>query len=293
VSLVALGVIGAVLAATLYNGGIALQALEARETPPSRALRPSLLAGLALRRRWLVGTLLVTAGWGFQAAALLVTPLTVVQPILAVGLVLLLVVGTRILHERVGAREIAAVASICAGLVALTLAAPEHTLTRASGEAVAVALVALGSAALLPYLLSGLGRRPGVSVVFSAGLVYAWCGITTKLVADAAGRGEWGVAVLWVLATAVAAGVGLLSEMTALQTRPATGVAPVVLVVDIVAAVAFAGALVGERWDATPLGGAVLLGGVVLLTGGAAVLASSPAVAAAGHPEAAQAVSES
>jgi len=292
VTLFLLGVIGAVLAATLYNGGIAFQALEARETSPSRALRPSLLAGLAVQRRWLLGTLLVTAGWVLQAAALLVTPLTVVQPILAVGLVLLLVVGTRLLHERVGPREITAVAAICAGLVALTIAAPAHTLTRASAGALAIGLVALGTAALLPYLLGGLGRRPGVSVVLGAGLAYAWCGITTKLVADAAGRGDWGIAGLWVLATAMAAGVGLLSEMTALQTRPATRVAPVVLVVDIIVAVGFAGALVGERWDQTALGGAVLLGGVVLLTGGAAVLASSPAVAAAGHPEAAQPAGE-
>ncbi|CAA9484860.1 MAG: hypothetical protein AVDCRST_MAG45-384, partial [uncultured Solirubrobacterales bacterium] len=185
-----LGVIGALLAATLYNGGIAIQALEAREAPASQALRPSLLAGLARRRRWVVGTLLVTAGWGLQAAALLVTPLTVVQPILAVGLIVLLVVGTRVLHERVGAREIAAVAAICVGLVALTLAAPRHTLTLASSPTLAVGLAALGGAALLPYLLGGLGRRPGVSVVLGAGLAYAWCGITTKLVADAAGRGE-------------------------------------------------------------------------------------------------------
>lgn len=291
-SLFWLGVVGAVLAATLYNGGIALQALEARETPPEQALRPSLLAGLFVRRRWLLGTLLVTAGWGLQAAALLVTPLTVVQPILAVGLVLLLVIGTRVLHERVGAREISGVAAVCAGLLVLTLAAPDHTFTRASAGTLAIGLVALGAAALLPYLLGGLGRRPGLSVVLGTGLAYAWCGITTKLVADAAGRGDWGIAGLWVLATALAAGVGLLSEMTALQTRPATRVAPVVLVVDIVVAVGFAGALVGERWDQTPLGGAVLLGGVLLLTGGAAVLASSPAVAAAGHPEAAKATAE-
>ena len=291
-SLFALGVVGAILAATLYNGGVTVQALDARETEQSQALRPSLLAGLAVQRRWLAGTLLVALGWVLQAAALLVTPLTVVQPILAVGLVLLLVVGARVLHERVGVREIAAVGAICAGLVTLSVAAPAHTLTRASATELTFALAAVGGAALAPYLLSGLGRRPGLSIVLGAGLAYAWCGISTKLVADAAGRGEWGVAVLWVLATALAAGVGLLSEMTALQTIPATRVVPVVLVVDIVVAVAFAGALVGERWDATPLGGAVLLGGVALLTGGAAVLASSPAVAAAGHPEPAQAAAE-
>lgn len=287
-----LGVGAALLAATLYNAGIAVQTLEARTAPRDRSLRLSLLAGLAGQRRWLLGTLLVTLGWGFQAAALLVVPLTVVQPVLAAGLLFLLVIGSRVLHERVGVREVAAVAAICAGLVGLTLTAPEQTPTKASTVAVTVSLAVLGGAALLPYLLKGVGRRPGVTVIVAAGLAYAWCGIVTKLLADAVARGDWAVAVAWVLATAAAAGVGLLSEMTALQSVPATRVAPVVLVVDIVVAVVFAGALVGERWDATALGGAVLFGAIALLTGGAAVLAASPAVAAVGHPEAARAASE-
>ena len=280
-----LGVGAAVLAATLYNAGIAVQALEAREAPVREALRASLLAGLATRPRWLFGTLLVTLGWGLQAAALLVAPLTVVQPALAAGLLLLLVIGTRVLGERVGAREWAAVTAICAGLAGLALTAPSHIPTQGSATAVALVLTLLGAAALLPYLLSRLGRRPGLAVVLSAGLAYAWCGISTKLVADAVGGEAWLAAALWVIATAVAAGVGLLSEMTALQQRPATRVAPVVLVVDIVVAVTFAGVLVGERWETTALGGAALAGAFVLVTAGAGFLAASPAVAAAAHGE--------
>jgi drug/metabolite transporter (DMT)-like permease len=292
VSSLHVGILAAVLAATLYNAGIAVQALEAREAPLGRSLRLSLLRSLAARRRWLLGTLLVTLGWALQAGALLLAPLTVVQPTLAAGLLLLLVIGVRFLHERVGVRESAAVAAICLGLVGLTLTSPEHTPTQGSPIAVGIALTALGVAALLPYLLSRLGRRPGVTVVLSAGLAYAWCGVSTKLVADAVGSGTWGAAVAWVLATAAVAGLGLLSEMTALQSRPATRVAPVVLVVDIVVAVAFAAVLVGERWDVTPAGGSVLLGAVALLTVGAGVLAASPAVSAVGHPEAAKAAGE-
>ena len=282
-----LGVGAAVLAATLYNAGVAVQALEARDTPHKRALRASLLAGLATQPRWIVGTVLVTAGWALQAAALLFAPLTLVQPALAVGLLLLLIIGARVLHERVGVREIGSVVAICTGLVALALAAPAHTVTRGTTLEVGTGLAAIGIAALLPYLLKALGRSPGVTVVLSSGLAYAWCGITTKMVSDAVGSGEWAAVVAWVLATVAGAGIGLLSEMTALQTRPATKVAPVVLVVDIVVAVAFAVLLVGERWDVTPSGGAILIGALVLVTGGAAVLASSPAVAAATHPEAA------
>ena len=277
----------AVLAAILYNAGVTIQALEAREAPPRHALRASLLAALAARPRWLMGTGLVTLGWGLHAVALLMAPLTLVQPTLAVGLVILLVIGAYVLREPVGLREIAAVAAIVPGLAGLALAAPAHTPTQASAWTVAAALTALGAAAILPYLLSRLGRRPGVAVVVSSGIAYAWCGIATKLLADAVGSAAWGAAALWLLGTAAAAGVGLVSEMTALQSRPATRVAPVVLVVDIVAAVAFAIVLVGERWAVTPLGGAVVLGSLVLLTVGAGVLAASPAVVAVAHGQAA------
>ena len=284
-----IGVAAAVLAASFYNAGVAVQSLDARRSPSHRALRASLLAGLATRRRWLLGTLLVTLGWTLQAAALLVAPLTVVQPALAAGLLLLLVIGSRILDEHVGRREIAATAAICVGLVGLAATAPEHIATRGTSAEIALSLTAIGVAALLPYLLTQLGRGPRVSVVLSSGLAYAWCGIATKLLADAVGTGAWGHAVLWALATAAAAGIGLLSEMTALQTRPATRVAPVVLVVDITVAVAFAAAVVGERWGVTPLGGAVLLVAVGLVTVGAGVLAASPAVAAATHADSAHA----
>jgi drug/metabolite transporter (DMT)-like permease len=284
-----IGVAGAILAATFYNAGIAVQALEARDAPQARALRASLLAGLATRRRWILGTLLVTLGWTLQAGALLFAPLTVVQPALAAGLLLLLVIGSRILHEPVGWRELAATIAICGGLAGLAIAAPRHTLTQATGLEIALALAIVGVAALLPYLLTRLGRPPGLSVVLSSGLAYAWCGMATKLLSDSLDAGAWVHAALWALATAAAAGVGLLSEMTSLQTRPTTRVAPVVLVVDISVAVAFGVLIVGERWDVTSIGAVGVLASVVLVTVGAAVLAASPVVAAATEGESAHA----
>jgi len=129
-SFLLLGVGVAIVAASLYNAGIAVQALDARESSSDHALRASLLARLAAQPRWLLGTALVTVGWTLQAGALLFAPLTVVQPALAVGLLLLLAIGARVLHEPVGAREIAAVVAIGVGLVGLAVTAPEHTVTR-------------------------------------------------------------------------------------------------------------------------------------------------------------------
>ena len=80
-----LGVTAACAASTMYNLGIALQAIEARVSPPELGMRLSLVAGLLRRPRWLAGTLLTILGWPLQTAALLLAPLTVVQPALAFG----------------------------------------------------------------------------------------------------------------------------------------------------------------------------------------------------------------
>ena len=68
-------------------------------------------------------------GVGLQTGALLLAPLTAVQPAEAAGLVFPLYLGARNLGERVGRSEIIAVASIAFGIVGLTIAAPERQIT--------------------------------------------------------------------------------------------------------------------------------------------------------------------
>src|SRR3954470_24071068 len=108
----ALGAVAAVTASALFSAGLVLQSLEARTVPAQHALRLSLIGRLLGRRRWLLGGLLMVVGFGFHVGALLLAPLTVVQPSLAAGLGLLLVVGARSGGEPVGARETLAVVAI-------------------------------------------------------------------------------------------------------------------------------------------------------------------------------------
>ena len=79
-------------------------------------------------------------------------------------------------------------------------------------------------------------------------------------------------------ATGVLAGVGLLNEMSALQRRPATRVAPVVFVVQITVPVTLAPLITGESWTSTPLGGVALVGFLALVAAGAAALGRTAAV---------------
>jgi len=243
-----LGIAAACAASSLYDIGLALQALDARDAPADEGLRPSLLARLIRRPRWLIGTGLNLAGWPLQAVALLLAPLTVVQPALAFGLVLLLFIGIRHLDERVGLREVAAVAAILTGVALLGLVAPDVSTQHAGTRALACVLGGVAVLALVPFALRGRGSV----TTLGAGAALAWSGLSTKLAADALHQGHVQTALLWAIATGVASGIGLLAEMSALQQRAATQVAPVVFVVQVVVPVLAAPVLVGEWWAGWP-----------------------------------------
>src|SRR3954454_21162620 len=90
---IVLGFALALVAACCYETGYALQAIEARRAPAERALKPSLMAHLIQRPIWVGATALSLLGWPLQIFALAPAPLTLDQPLLALGLILLLVLG--------------------------------------------------------------------------------------------------------------------------------------------------------------------------------------------------------
>jgi len=277
---VALGIAAAIAASLLYNISIALQALEAREVPHEHGLKPSLLGRLVRNRRWLVATGIGLLGWPLEIVALLLAPLTVVQPCIASGLILLLWLGTTRLGETPGPRELLAVAAIIAGIAGVAWAAPERSTDHAGAGAIALALVLVAIPVLAPY---GFRRRAGVLgtlAVLSAGCGYAWTAIASKLLTDELAAGAVLVAIAW-LATAVASeGLALLSEMSALQRRPATQVAPAMFAIQVLVPVVLAPLIFDESWGETPLGGLALVAFIVLAVAGTILLAGSKSVGA-------------
>jgi drug/metabolite transporter (DMT)-like permease len=274
----ALGILAAIGASVLYNASIALQALEAREVPGEHSLRFSLIGKLLSNRRWLGATALGLLGWPLEIAALLLAPLTVVQPCLASGLVVLLWLGVRRLGERPGPREFLAVGAIVAGVAGVAWAAPDRTTSHAgTATMVAVlALVALPVAA--PYAMRGRASAGGILIVLSAGFGYAWTAIASKLLTDELAAGTLLIAVAWLATAAASEGLALLSEMSALQHRPATQVAPVMLAVQVLVPVVLAPLIFGEKWSTTPLGGVALVGFMAVALAGTTLLAGSRAV---------------
>ena len=264
----------------LYNASIALQALEAREVPGEHSLRLSLIGKLVRNKRWLGATALGLAGWPLEIAALLLAPLTVVQPCLASGLILLLWLGATRLGEAPGRREFVAVAAIVAGVGGVAWAAPERTTDHAGTLAIAAALAIVAIPIALPYLLRRRASVVGTLMVLSAGCGYAWTAIASKLLTDELAAGAIVVAALWLGTAAASEGVALLSEMSALQRRAATHVAPVMFAVQILVPVLLAPLIFGESWADTPLGGLALVAFMGLAVAGTVLLAGSKAVGA-------------
>ena len=221
-------------------------------------------------------------GWALQALALGLAPLTVVQPALALGLVVLLVLGSRMGDEDVGMREALSVAAIVVGVTGLVLAAPKGAdEAHADPAVVALTLAAFGALVLAPYALRDPGRRLPYLVIFSAGMAYAWSALSTKFMGDAVTGGAWLVTLMWLAATATAALLGLVGEMTALQARSAIRVFPGILVIQIVVGVVLGPVLGGERLSSEPLMLVGLAASLAVVAAGTAVLAGARVVGTA------------
>jgi hypothetical protein len=266
------GLVLAVAAAGCFEAGYVLQALEARASPAAPGPRLALLARLVRRRRWMAGIALSVLGVGLQALALLVAPLSVVQPALALGVGLLLVLARHALGERVGRAEATGAALIGAGVAVVALCAPDRHVGGGSAVAMVATMTALAAVAIAPHLAR---RSPAALAVAATAAADVWAAVGLKLATDALARGTVLASLAWAAGCAVAAALALSAEMSALQRVAAARVGPVVLAAQVAVPVALAPLIAGESWAGTPAGGLALGAGVVAAAVGAAVLGMS------------------
>ncbi len=268
----------ALAAATMFGLGIVLQAEVAAAAPAADALRVRLLVRLAHSPRWIAGAVVTLAGWGLQVAALLLAPVTVVQPALAFTVVAVLVLAWLMTDERLARRELTAACVLAAGIAAVAALSP----ARSGGHAPA------GPLAAVVILLAAVGAAPlarrrsawGAQLLpVAAGAAFALSAITTKLMTDA-GTGAPEAAAAWLAATAIASAVGGIDELSAFRTAGAATVAPLVLATETLIPVALAPALFGETWAESAARRGGLAVAIAAVAAGAVVLGRARAVAA-------------
>jgi drug/metabolite transporter (DMT)-like permease len=263
------GILLTLAAAACFECSYVLQALEVRAVPKMTRASVRAMRALATRPVWLGSIVLGLAGFGLQVIALRHVALSLVQPLLATGLLGLLAFSVGVLGEPVGRREVGAVAAIVVGVSAIALADPRRGANAAPGLAFVIVAVVLGLVAASAFAR----RRPGGGGLLSGAIA------ADALAALAAAQAAHALPALlpaagW-CALAGAGGVAAIAaESAVLQRRGAARVAPVVLAGQVAVPVALAPLVIGERWGDAPL----LVCGLALVIAGSAWLASSAGV---------------
>ncbi len=273
----AIGLGAALVASVLFNAGIVLQALDARATPASLGLQPALLWRLAHRPRWVLGAALGLAGIAPQVLAYSDAPFVVVQPALAVGLLLVLGVGNRVLGEHVGIVELCGVVAIIGGIALVSYGAPGHSETHRSAPAVLGVVFGLSLAGLLPFGLRGRRFGSGTVLAIASGCGFGATNVATKLVGDDYSA-HLARAAIWAVVVVAMGIIATLVGMTAFQRRAATVVVPVSTSVQTFLPILLEPFFLRERWGSADLDGVPIVAGLALALLGSVAIARSRGV---------------
>ena len=222
---VQLGLLCAVMTALGSIVGFFLKHKGAVDAPPVEWRRP-LRSTVDLFRSpvYTIGCVVATTSWGFHVAALALAPISVVQSVIAGGLVLVTVVADRIFGQSVTRREWIGVALTAAGLAFLA-ATLEGTTDSAhasyGGFAYASVMVVTTVGALV---LAARNGASGPALAVSAGLLWAGSDITIKALSNHTDMGILVIFHPYAYVILVWSLVGLLVSARSLQLGPVVAV---------------------------------------------------------------------
>lgn len=272
------GLVAALAASVLFNVGIVLQAIDARVAPAKLALRLGLLMRLLRRPVWLLGWALGIIGIWPQIIAYSRAPFVVAQPALAGGLLLMLFLGVRVLHEHVRVSDVLGVSAIIGGVALVAWGAPSHTEVHRGTLAVLAVVAGLSFAGIVPFLVRGTRLDTGMLAVLACGCGFAATNVATKLLGDDFTLGHDLNAVIWAVVVFANGVSATLTNMTAFQRRKATIVVPVSTAVQTFLPILLEPLFLREHWSSAAYDGAPLFAGLALACLGSLAVASSAAV---------------
>ncbi len=114
----------ALLSTTAYNSGLIVEKQALGRLPAISGRRVvSLALTLGSSPRWLTGFALMLSGLAFQVLALMLAPVTLVQPVIASGVAVVLVLSRLVLREHLGRGQYACVAVMALSVILLALSA--------------------------------------------------------------------------------------------------------------------------------------------------------------------------
>jgi drug/metabolite transporter (DMT)-like permease len=270
---VQLGLLMAFVTALMSVLGFLLKHRGAVAAAPVEWRRP-VASTVALFRSpvYTLGCVVATTSWGFHVAALALAPISLVQSVIAGGLVLITVLADRVFGHAVSRREWLGVALTAAGLafLAATLEGAGDSAHADYGGWELGLYVGLVSA--LGLALVALRPAGGLALAVAAGLLWAGSDVTIKALSGK--TDELGAAVVvhpFALVILVLSLVGLLVSARSLQIGP---VVPVIALTSTTAnalTIAAGPIVFGEPLPEEPIALAARIAAFALVIGAAAM----------------------
>ncbi len=218
----ALALLCAVVAACSYGLSNVLQQHEAEQIDPSEALRLGLLGRLARRPRWLLGMGADVGGYVFEALAIGIGTLVVVEPVMATSLLASLFFGALINHRVITRSDWRAAVVFAAGIsIFLALVGPSRGTNVAPIHAWLLAAPLIIGFVLGCVAVSWTQTGPprAVALGLGAGTLFGTSAVLTRAFVHYLSGGLWNWIPHWEpYALAVSSLTGLLLAQSAFQT---------------------------------------------------------------------------
>ncbi|HEY2161986.1 MAG TPA: hypothetical protein VGH24_11825 [Solirubrobacteraceae bacterium] len=288
-----LGILLALACALATNIGFLYKHRGARAAPAVDMRRPVWTAGrLFGSKLFAIGMAIATGAWVFHVAAMSVAPLSLVQAVLAGGVVLLAVMAERLFGLKIGRRQWMGLALMAGGLILLGVTLPSvhgaHSRFSLPGMIAFEAALIIGGTLLIAGPRIGAPREHhGFMLGAAAGILFGVSDIAIKAITGLIGSAGFAALLTpWALICVVASVAAFYASAKGLQDGDAV---PVIAITGTAANVSgiVGGILVfGDPLSGNPVSLVIecLAFGLVLLAAWlmpAPVRAGAPAVAAA------------
>jgi len=249
-----LAVLLAVLGAFFLAIGAQRQSSAVKADTGGLALSSNGLLRLLRNPRWILGLLLLCVGMAMNAVALVTAPLTVVQPIGAIALVITTIVNAKDQGLNINRATVVAIAACVTGsalfvVLAVNVTQENHHVS-SSDELTIVLLLALAVGLFGTLAVLFRHRMSAFVYILGAGVLFGFVAVLTRIIGkhllDPNGLGLLNVQWYTVVAIVAAGGLGSWFVQSAYSSGPPDLVIAGLTVIDPIVGITIGIAILGE-----------------------------------------------